>query len=330
MPIVSDPQLFLEIFENSPSTPNDNNNNNNSNNNNSNNNNKATSRKLPPTGRMNNYAKSFQNRSWSGDQRLAVRSLQVISELFGPDNRQLVTTLFDHFKSNANWRELGIIYRIDRYSTCQPDWTYDPHQARFRKGEKLWADLWEAEWDVIFQEREMFNDSLEGIDSIIRWLIAFRYRLINLFRTNQIFEMPIIPGLSPKFLSDDDVIVTQVDTDNTLVQNCLVINDKTCPPFGYLATISVGERPSDQISAAPRPENTSNTTISSYAPTEEEARSKALYLARTGSKGISPPLSPLLIPHNVHVYVHYRLARKSLGRDIFKANRRECTPSNLR
>ena len=265
MPIVSDPQLFLEIFENRP-TPN-----------------KGTV-KLTPNRRMNNYAKSFQNRSWSGDQRLATHCLRILSEQFGEDNRQLVTTLFDHFKSNANWRELSMIYRIDRYSSCQPDLTDDPQPSHFKKGDKLWADLWEAEWEVIFRERELFNDSLDGIYSILRWLIAFRYRLINLFCTNRILEMSMIPSL--RKISDDHVTMTKVDADNTLIEKCMVISDKSFPPFGYLATVSVEEPPSDQTSVASRPENTSNKTVFAYAPTEERARSKALYLARTGSKGI--------------------------------------------
>ena len=266
MPIVSDPQLFLEIFENRPDPNN-------------------TGGRLPPNRRMNNYAKTFQNHTWNGDQRLATHCLRILSEQFGRDNRQLVTTLFDHFKSNANWRELGIIYRMDRYSSYHPDLTDGPQPSRFKKGDKLWADLWEAEWEVIFQEREMFNDSMDGIHSILRWLVAFRYRLLNLFHTNKILEMPTIPGLLHD-ISTDEVTVTKVDAENTLVQKSMVNSDKSFPPFGYLATISVQQRRSNRTSLASRPKNTSNRTVSTYAPTEERARSKVLYLARTGSKGI--------------------------------------------
>jgi len=266
MPIVSDPQLFLEIFENRPDP------------------NKAGGR-VPPNRRLNNYAKRFQSHCWAGDQRLGAHLRRVLSEQFGRDNRQLVTTLYDHFKSNANWRELGIIYRMDRYSSCRPDLTDGPQPSRFKKGDKLWADLWEAEWEVICQEREMFNDSMDGIDSILQWLIAFRYRLLNLFRTNKILEMPTIPGLS-RDVSAGQVTVTKVDAGNTSIQKCMVNIDKSFPPFGYLATISVQQRRSSQTSVASPSKNTSNRTVTTYASTEDRARSRVLYLARTGSKGI--------------------------------------------
>ena len=206
MPIISDPQLFLEIFENRP-TPD------------------LAAGRSPPNRRMNCYPKTFQKRCWSGDQRLTTHCLRILSEQFGEDNGQLVSILFDHFKSNANWRELSMIYRIDRYSSCLP--------SDFKKGEKLWADLWEAEWEVIFQERELFNDSLDAIYSILRWLIAFRYRLLNLFCTNKILEMKTVPGLSRE-ISAYEVTVTKVDADNTLVEKSMVLSDKSFPPFGYL------------------------------------------------------------------------------------------------
>ena len=209
MPIVSDPQLFLEVLENKRIVPT-----------------KGSPGKVPPTRRMHNYAKRFQHRSFRGDQRRGVNLLRILQERFGEDNRQLVLSLFDHFTSNVNWRESSIIYRIDRCSSCQPDLTHNPNAARFKKREKLWADLWEAEWDAIFRERELFNDSLEGIYSIIRWLVAFRYRLLGLFCTDQVLEMPAIPRLSSKFFSVDDVTLTTVDPEHTLVEKCTVISDK--------------------------------------------------------------------------------------------------------
>jgi hypothetical protein len=147
MPIISDPQLFLQIFENRP-TPN------------------RAVRKNAPNRRINNYATDFQNRCSSGDNRLSTNCRRIILERFGYDNRQLVLSLFDHFKSNANWRELSMIYRMDRYVSHPPNLSEDLLHPPVNKADKLWADVWEAEWDVIFEEREMFNDSLGGIYSI--------------------------------------------------------------------------------------------------------------------------------------------------------------------
>jgi hypothetical protein len=88
MLIISDLQLFLQIFENGP-TPN------------------REVRKNPSNWRMNNYATDFQNHCSSGDNRLSTDCQRIISERFDYDNRQLVLSLFDHF---TNWRELSMLY----------------------------------------------------------------------------------------------------------------------------------------------------------------------------------------------------------------------------
>src|SRR5579871_2352397 len=118
MPIISDPELFMQIYETGATRA-------------------DRPGKTPPNRRANNYAPGFQKRAASGDHRLSLVCQSIIEDQFGEDNARLVKSLSDHFKSNANWRQLSIIYRMDRYLNCQPELKGNLLDPPVTKREKL-------------------------------------------------------------------------------------------------------------------------------------------------------------------------------------------------
>ena len=55
-----------------------------------------------------------------------------MEEIFGKDNSLLCGNLFDDWISNANWKDLSISYRLDRYVGVVP-------QMETRESEKFRA-----------------------------------------------------------------------------------------------------------------------------------------------------------------------------------------------
>ena len=160
MPITSDPDVFRQIYETKP-TP------------------VTGAAKSTPNRRKNNYANEFRKRAFSGNRRLAICLGEILRDQFGDDNTRLVTSLFDHFKSTANWRELAMIYRGDRYINCDNISTEILQGIPTKKSDKIWADGWEAIWDGIFEERVLFNDNLDGIYSVLESIVALRYQPLS-------------------------------------------------------------------------------------------------------------------------------------------------------
>jgi len=263
LPIVSDPSLFLHIFENTSSDEE----------NQTEEGSTSSKDKRKPSEHHTNYTNEFHSHAVSGDQRLNDLCYNIVKEAFGWDNRVLNQVVFDHFKSNKNWRELGKIYQLERYSSYfHPAWMSARKNETDRR--KILSDMWEALWDVIFEEREMFNDRLDGIYSIFQWLIARRYQLISHFSTNRMFRVPMLYN-SPYKVSSRSFLGTDVDLNHDAVKKCELTTDKSKITCGVYVTNS--KTLADQIPP--------KHFVSCYGVTKAKAISKALYMIKTGSKG---------------------------------------------
>ena len=229
------------------------------------------------------YTTDFQGHALSGDRKLGGLCFDIVKEIFGWDNKLIALVVYDHFKSNRNWMELGMVYRIDRFSSCfDPKWMNGQKDRAARQ--KVWADVWEALWNVIYEEREMFNDCLDGIRSIFLWLIARRYRLVSHFSTSGMFILPTICD-SPRTASPYELSVTEVTTKHEAVKKC-AMPLATIITLGFYATISFPETPADQ---------TRKPSVSCFEITEEKAASKALFHMKTGLRGAIRLISSLRV-----------------------------------
>lgn len=83
--------------------------------------------------------------------------------------------------SNKNWMLLAVSYRLDRYTGWAPrtfidllnsgsdfSITLQTHKEKKPKGEiKYWGDIWEAWWASVILERELWNEDIEDIETIL-------------------------------------------------------------------------------------------------------------------------------------------------------------------
>ena len=171
-------------------------------------------------------------------------------------------------------------YGIDRYVGWRP--RSDPvNGCDPSKGQnKFWSDIWEAFWGVIFHEREVWNEDIEDILSILRHLIFRKYSAV-IEKYSTIYVRDVNPeNMLSRFIDTDhaDISVKGIDRDDPYVTECLgpgFAGDEECN-YGYLATAALLSNSSSDT----------GTRVSIYAVHKETAISRALFYLNFGCKGI--------------------------------------------
>lgn len=268
--MIGDPSIFLDFLQMEPKT--------------------LHGRKFRGYRKNHPYCAKFMIMAHQGDIKLSMHSNSVAWELFGADNRELTQLVLSDWKSNDNWTDLALFYKFDQYLTWLPksikESGWKRNHGKVKKVDKLWADLWEAWWAGIFFERELWNDDIVDLLSILRRLMFLRYRpLVEHFSTghrliqkDQSDLSHIIPNVSAS--------LTEVYGDDERIVECLgprpTDNDEIVP-FGYLITFSI---PVNSTSDCDLSSQTDQYSYSIFATTKETAISKASTYAGAGYRGM--------------------------------------------
>lgn len=137
------------------------------------------------------FSEHFKHLAFIGDDKLNNLSRHIALSLFGPSNRKLAKKVQDDWLSNDNWLYLSIVYRLDsfvgltfQHTTPYPI-IYDLEKplitGKQRTTErfaflKSWADLWEAYFGGLIQEREMWGLDMLDLERFLRRLMIRKYR----------------------------------------------------------------------------------------------------------------------------------------------------------
>jgi len=138
-----------------------------------------------------------------GDSILTTHCLRIIYRLFGLENRKMVNSMTDEFKSNKTWRLFAIAYRLDKLTGSSPGgFTFNEDFDTVQ--EKFWADIWEAYWGALFIEREMWNDGVEDLVGCLRYLVYLKFdALLDDFSTEPPLDFRSPTTLTKKTLGED-------------------------------------------------------------------------------------------------------------------------------
>jgi hypothetical protein len=250
-----------------------------------------------------------------GDRALLFHSNNVISDLFGQDNRSLRSRISGDWVSNGNWTILALLYRLDRLVGWWPKTSHHFHKEgnlgakkntkATLEADKYFADLWEAFWCAVLTERELWNQDqhpIEDLRKVTRDLMYRRYRpIIDSYSTNFVVPKdtttsPAIISTTSRQISAPQIVATVKDVtlkvittkDDKIHESLGQVREEV---LGYVATIFDTTGPtttSTTHNTSPRP-----ASISIYAATPEEATSKALQWTNMGVK--RSPRSPTIL-----------------------------------
>jgi len=137
------------------------------------------------------FSEPFKDLAFIGDDKLNALSRTIVLSLFGSANRKLAKRIQDDWLSNDNWLFLSIVYRLDAFVglTFQPPSpfaiihdvdspliTNSQRQTEQFAFLKAWADLWEAYFGGLIQEREMWGLDMLDLEVFLRRLMIRKYR----------------------------------------------------------------------------------------------------------------------------------------------------------
>jgi hypothetical protein len=134
-------------------------------------------------------------------------------------------------------------------------------------------------------ERELWDDDIADLLSILRRLIFLRYRpLVEQFSTGRCLDPSSLDSIIPYCQAS----VTAIYGDDERIIDCLGSkpshNDEVVP-FGYMVTLSNPANRDSDLSS-----QTDQCNFSIFATTEETAISKALTYARARCRGTIPAI----------------------------------------
>jgi hypothetical protein len=245
LPIISDPKLFLSIFEN-----NDN----------------------PEQYKVLRKASNITLRylQFYGDRKLCQLCNQIFYCHLGTDTT-FAFHLSEKWQMNDNWRLLSAAYQLNRYLGWVPKSLGKSSSIGESRGERLWADIWEAWWGALCIERELWGEDLTDLATILHHLIHMCHR--------ELFDQ-----YSPNYRLDDT-------PDNVKRGKFLASDFKVRPIFATEPGISIylPHHARDYligflvpITPPPKTKSTDTTIRSVFATTEQ----KALLRARQVMNGI--------------------------------------------
>lgn len=237
----------------------------------------------------------FKDLAFAGDHKLLVVCTRVVTSIWGNyGNRKLVKRILDDWLSNDNWLSLAIVYRLDRF--VGPEFIREAikvNEIIFQVGKsqvgnkqkgkegyaslKALADLWEAYFAGLIEERELWLEDMDDIERFFRRLLIMKYQKLiplavdydieNTFSTNEGISMAT-KCTTKMVLRSDELLEnvfgkTPLDGGGTNDYGRLV----SCPEHGKPNHVSSGI-----------PERTR------FATDEDEATSELLYGFREGWK----------------------------------------------
>jgi len=163
------------------------------------------------------FSEQFKDLAFIGDEKLNNLCKRVSVSIWGRQNRRLLKKVQDDWVSNDNWLFLAIVYRLDLFvgtsfraptpvTASQGNRTapgtptayahkilHDPTKPLVKgkqRGKenyaffKSWADLWEAYFASLIEEREVWHEPLHDIEMFIRQLMVRKYRRLLPFAMN--------------------------------------------------------------------------------------------------------------------------------------------------
>ena len=119
----------------------------------------------------NAYTPEFRTLAFDGDLALKFHSNSILLELF--EECPILHCVYDDWLSNATWKELAMLYRLDEYVGWLPKSLRDAGHSKDK--DKFWADIWEAWWACCFSEREIWGDDIDDLISFLRRIIELKY-----------------------------------------------------------------------------------------------------------------------------------------------------------
>ena len=264
LPIIGEPGLFLTFFELRPRNPE-----------------QEQVRKSHNNRYRNAFSEEFRLLAFKGDRRLQYYSDDILSELLGVDNRLLIEAVAAHWNSNGSWLELTLAYGIDRYVGWRPR-GYPVNGCDPSKGlNKFWADIWEAYWEIIFRERELWNEGIDDLLSVLRLLMFRKYStIIENYSTIYLDDInPASLCLPSTPATRDGILYKTVDRHDPHVVDCLGPAPLQMDDYhyGHLATVTA---PSIGV-------GDTTQAVSIYAISKETAGSRALFHLNSGCKGLA-------------------------------------------
>jgi hypothetical protein len=244
------------------------------------------------------YSPAFTALTYHGDKHLTSLSWNIVSQLFGFNNKRLCEVIFSDWVSNKNWMLLAVSYRLDRYAGWVPrnyfnllhdgqdlSITLRTYKSRKPKGDmKYWADLWEAWWACIIFERQLWNEDTRDIEAILQTLILKKYQRLMEFSTCIRTVEAQRSETERLKINKNDVEITRINRSHPVLDECLGPSDEVREELvlGYLAKLTIPE---------------TERYLTSYALTENDAVKSILELAESGHSRSFPLRFRLIVAY---------------------------------
>jgi hypothetical protein len=275
----------------------------------------------------NAYSPAFSALTYHGDKHLTILSWNIISQLFGFNNKRLSEAIFSDWVSNKNWMLLAVSYRLDRYAGWVPrtyinllnggqdlSITLRTYKSKKPKGDmKYWADLWEAWWTCIMFERQLWNEDTRDIEAILQTLILKKYQKLMEFSTcicTVEAQRSETEGLK---VNKNDVEITRITRSHPVLEECLGASDEVKEDLllGYLAKLTI-----------PGTER----YLTSYALTENDAVKNIIEFAESGHSRSFPLRFKLIVacPLPIPSFILPEMEGSTLRQRIFDTVVKNC------
>jgi len=216
LPIVSDPMLFLAIFENNLE-PDD----------------RAPIRK--------NSTLEMRRLQYLGDSKLREICDPIFYRQTGR-NYVFASSMSMEWQTNANFRFLSAAYQLHQYTGWHPEKLGDPGRDK----EKFWADVWEAWWGAAWLERDLWSEGFEDLQSIQHHLIYLcRKRVFDTYSLDYIFDSSINHENKEVLEENPDIDIKEVMPSDSDVRMYLEGVQGTST-IGFLAKIPASKMTASQ------------------------------------------------------------------------------------
>lgn len=247
------------------------------------------------------FSESFKDMAYQGDSRLRALCERLIFEIFGSSLRKLGKLVSDDWQSNDNWLFLSIVYGLpqligDLFPTGNRNNNNNNNiSIVFEAGKTLTgnkqkrnsdyavlkslADVWEAYWEGVLKERELWGDSLDDIDGFFMKLFMRKYSNLMMFAQGHDLE-------NTGYVDDTISETTRYDMRTVRRSDHVFVME-----FGKADTCGGDTNEYGHLVSFPQmPENTCGKIgLQRFAIEEENAAIDLLYAHWGGLKSTTPP-----------------------------------------
>ena len=208
------------------------------------------------------FTNEYRMLLYTGDLELNYHSINVLLDLFGPANRSIVKAIADNWVANKNWSSLALLYGLHDYVNWIPhswkgclipldcsqkidipskkhlDAQPKKHSLLSRIQVKYWGDLWEAWWGAVCYERNLWGETNDDLDDMLRFWFRKKYRhLIREF--SMLSQRPSITSGHSSAYAPENVNVESITRKHTLLCDILghPEDENSKDILGYKASI---------------------------------------------------------------------------------------------